>query len=375
MLIRELDTDSVAVVFDNVEDPRIDRKKLYPIGEILFLTLAAVLCGIQSWRGVADFGHERLDWLRSFMPFEEGIPSHQTVGRVFSLIKPLALKNVFTQFLSSITGKTEEEIIIAFDGKTLRGSYDKEKNQKSLHILNACAIDNGISLGQLVVDSKTNEITAMPELLNQLDLKGVTITADALNTQKEIVKTIIKAQNDYVLPVKNNHANLAEDIALEFSTRAIQKENLYQTIEKEHGRIDTRTYKILDIENIKNAEEWAGLAAIGQAITESYKNGKTTQEVRYYIMSFSCNVERFARAVRGHWGVENKLHWVLDVTFGEDSSRIRKDHAPANMSLVKKLALNLLRQETSCKKSIPKKMLKAALNSKYHTSLLQLAGF
>ena len=374
MLIRELDTDSVAVVFDKIEDPRIDRKKLYPISEILFLALAAVLCGIQSWRGIADFGHERKEWLQSFMPFKEGIPSHQTIGRVFSLIKTSALQNTFTQFLSSISGKSEEEIIVAFDGKTLRGSYDKDKGQKALHILNACAIDNGITLGHLVVDAKTNEMTAMPELLNQLDLKGATITADALNTQKEITKTIVEGKNDYVLPVKNNHANLAGDIMLEFDTRVPTKEQIYQTIEKNHGRIDTRTYKILDITNI-NTQGWAGMAAIGQAITESCKNGKTTQEIRYYIMSFPNNVQRFATAVRGHWGVENRLHWVLDVTFGEDASRIRKDHAPSNMSLLKKLSLNLLRQETSCKKSVPKKMLKAALNMAYHRKLLQLAGF
>jgi predicted transposase YbfD/YdcC len=368
--------NSVEVVFDGLEDPRIDRHKLYPISEIFFLTLAASLVGVRSWRGAETFGIERLEWLRGFFPFEEGIPSHQTIGRVFSLVKPAILERAFVQFMTAATKKSPEQII-ALDGKTLRGSFDKAKGQKALHILNACAIENGLSLGQLTVGEKTNEITAVPELLDILDLKNATITTDALNTQKDIAQKVISSNNDYVLPVKGNQKNLLEEIQQEFETTVanIDGINFLETTEKGHGRIDKRTYTSLPAAHLHAFSGWPGLQSIGMAVTESQRGEKTTREVRYYIISFLPDVKRFANAVRGHWGVENKLHWSLDVTFGEDASRIRKDHAPVNFSLVRKLALNLMRNEKTCRKSIPQKMIKASLNPDYHTLLLKSGGF
>jgi predicted transposase YbfD/YdcC len=371
--------EELTVIFDNLEDPRLERHKLYPLGEILFLVLAAVTARALSWRGVETYGEERLFLLRNFMPFEHGIPSHQTIGRVFSLVKPKVFEVAFIQFMCFMTKKPPEQIV-ALDGKTLRGSFDKAKGQTPLHILNACAVDNGLALGQAIVDSKTNEITVVPELLKMLDLHGATITTDALNTQKNIAEQIVKSENNYVLPVKDNHKELREEVEEKFSftpVNRINKQAVKETVDKEHGRIDERFYHVLQVnlEELKKCSEWPGIKSIGMTTTQSTRGEKTSIETRYYIMSFLPDVERFAAAVRGHWRVENSLHWTLDVTFREDESRVRKDHAPANFSLVRKLAMNILRAEKSIKKSIPQKMIKAALNPEYQEFLLRSAGF
>ena len=370
------DAADVGVIFEGLEDPRVERKKLYPLREILFLTLAAVMAGIKGWRGVETFAEGRLDWLRKFMPFKEGIPSHQTIGRVFSLLNPSTMEVTFTQFMMAMTGKKADQIV-ALDGKTLRRSFDKASSQKPLHILNACATENGLTLGQLLVDCKTNEITAVPELLDTLNLRGATITADALNTQKAIAEKIVSQGNDYVLPAKGNQKALLEEVqdglkSAEFDpTSKLNK----QVVEKGHGRIDTRTYFVLPGQNLDASQDWKGLQSIGMAITESARSGKVTKEVRFYIASFRPDVERFAKAVRGHWAVENGLHWTLDVTFREDESRVRKDHAPRNFSLIRKLALNLLRADKTVRKSITQKMIKASVDPAYHETLLRVEGF
>jgi predicted transposase YbfD/YdcC len=370
------DTAGVAVVFGGLEDPRIERLKLYPLREILFLALVAVMAGVRSWRGAETFGEDRLDWLRKFMPFNEGIPSHQTIGRVFSLLKPSTMEVAFTQFMMTMTGKPADQIV-ALDGKTLRRSFDKASSQKPLHILNAVATENGLTLGQRLVDCKTNEITAVPELLDILNLKAATITADALNTQKAIAEKIVSQGNDYLLPAKGNQKALLEEIQREFITSEFDNTSKMnkQVVEKDHGRIDTRTYFVLPAQNLDASQNWKGLKSIGMAITESERAGKVTKEVRYYIASFLPDVERFAKAARGHWAIENGLHWTLDVTFREDESRVRKDHAPTNFSLIRKLALNLLRADKTVRKSIPQKMIKASVNPAYHEMLLRVEGF
>lgn len=368
--------DSIAVVFDGLDDPRIDRKKRYPLKEIFFLSLCAVVIGVKSWRGVETFGKERLEWLRIFMPFAEGIPSHQTIGRVFSLVKPSVMERAFVQLMSAVTGKPPNQIV-ALDGKTLRRSFDKVSAQSPLHILNACATENGLSLGQLQVDCKSNEITAVPELLDALDLKGATITADALNTQKTIAEKIVRQGNDYVLPVKGNQKLLQEEIIAALDANSIDSSSEYfkQVVDKDHGRLETRSYFVQPAVALDASLDWNGLQSIGIAVTESDRAGKITRETRHYIMSFPPDVERFSRAVRGHWAVENKLHWTLDMTFREDECRVRKDHAPTNFSLVRKLALNLLRADKTCKKSVPQKMIRASLNQDYHESIMRASGF
>jgi predicted transposase YbfD/YdcC len=367
-----MEIESFEVIFSNMEDPRIHRTKLYPLCEIMFLILCGAICGVKSWRGIEDFGEDRLDWLRDYFPYKNEIPSHQTIGRIMSLLKPSVVLNAFIQFMSFLFKVSEEEII-ALDGKTLRHSFDKSSGQKAIHILNAWAINAGVAIGQLKVDCKTNEITAVPELLELLNVKGATIVADALNTQKNIAEVIIENGANYALPVKGNHPKLEEDIILVFDTTKIDEKNnqiFLETIEKGHGRIETRQYSIISADVLVQKEEWKSLKNIGKIVSDVFQNGKQTIETRYFLLSFE-GVEKFSSVVRGHWQIENSLHWVLDVTFGEDACRVRKDHAPENFSTIRKLALNLLRQETSTKLSIPRKQARASRKPDYLDKILQ----
>jgi predicted transposase YbfD/YdcC len=366
------DLDTLNAHFDNVEDPRINRTKLHSIQEILFLILAAVICGVQSWCGVEEFGKDRIEWLRKYYPYENGIPSHDTLGRVMSLVKPTSIVKAYMQFMASLFQKPEGEII-ALDGKTLRRSFDKASGQKPLHILNAWAVKAGLAIGQLAVDSKTNEITAVPELLDMIDVRHATITTDALNTQKSIAEKIINKGADYALPVKDNHKNLKEEIELAFDTSAYSREDsegFLETTDHGHGRVEVGRYSSLPAGLIASGEEWPGLKAIGKAETEVFKGEVSTSETRYSILSFT-DIQHFSESVRGHWGVENKLHWVLDVTFREDDSRVRTDHAPSNFSSIRKLALNLLRAEKTSGLSIPMKQAKASRRTEYLDKILE----
>ncbi len=358
--------DSLAVAFDSLEDPRVERTKAYPLNEIMLLVLAAVICGAKSWYGVQDFGDDRIDWLRKHYPYKNGIPSHDTIGRVMSLVRPSAMVKAYMQFMSSLFDKPEGEII-ALDGKTLRRSFDKSSGQKPLHILNAWAVKSGLALCQVKVDSKTNEITAVPELLDLIDIKGATITSDAMNTQKNIAELIVDKGADYVLAVKGNHKNLEEELEEAFDTTAIDEgnnQNYFEVTEKGHGRVETRRYYLLPADSLEQKKDWKGIVSIGKVVSEVFVDNKTTFQTRYYILSFN-DVRRFGEAVRGHWAVECTLHWVLDVTFREDECRVRKDHAPDNFSTVRKLALNLLRAEKSINSSIPMKQAKASRKTEY----------
>ena len=279
--------------------------------------------------------------------------------------------------MATLFPKADNEII-AIDGKTLRGSGDKASNKDPLHILNAWAVRNGISVGQMEVGSKTNEITVVPKLLEMLDVKGATITSDALNCQKEIAKKICESGADYVLAVKGNQDQLYQAIATRVEDGLAETEGTFlQTIEKGHGRVETRTYHSIEAgEWLPTKDSWTNLKSIGVAISDVYKAGKNTAEVRLFICSFAPDAKRLAEAVRGHWAVENKLHWVLDVTFGEDASKKRKDNAPRNFSLIRKFALNLLKRDGTKGRTGPMKRIKAAINPSYLAEiLLPLAGF
>jgi len=353
MLKEEITVESILAAFDSITYPRVERTKAYPIGEIMFLILCAVLCGVESWRGVEDFGVDRLEWLRKYLPYQNGIPSHQTLGRVMSLIHPKCVNKAFVQFMASIFDKPEDEII-SLDGKTLRRSFDKASGQKPLHLLNVWAVNAGLSLGQLKVDSKTNEITAVPEVLDLLDIKSGIFVTDALNTQKTIAKKIVSKGAGYAPPVKGNHKQLEENVELAFDTQNALPSDSLSTVEKGHGRIETRTFSLISADCLEKKREWEGLKYLGQVVNETIRNGKKTEEKRLYLLTFG-DVKRFAEVVRGHWGIENSLHWVLDVTLGEDNCRVRKDHAPENFSTVRKLALNLLQQQAAGTLSIPRK--------------------
>ena len=369
--------EDLSEIFSGIEDPRIERHKRYPIGEIIFLALTGAISGVESWRGLELFGNDRLDFLRGYFPYKDGICSHQTISRVFSLIAARSFEYCFIMLMAKLFPKAENEII-AIDGKTLRGSGDTLSRKNPLHLLNAWAIKNGISLAQLEVDSKTNEITVVPNLIEMLDVKGATITSDALNCQKNIAKKICDSGADYVLAVKGNQGHMYQAIAAQFEDGFSEAEPTFlQNIEKGHGRVETRTYYSIEAGDwLPNKNDWSGLKSVGIAISDIHKAGKDTAEARFFICSFAPDVKRLAEAVRGHWAIENNLHWVLDVTFGEDASQKRKDNAPRNFSLIRKFALNLLKRDKTKGRTGPMKRIKAAINPTYLGELLSpLAGF
>ncbi len=370
--------EDLSVNFDKIEDPRINGRTKFSISEIIFITIFAALLGVESWRGAALAAKERIDFLKKFFPFENGIPSHQTIGRVFSILKPKSFEQFFIAWSAKFYGSNNGKQI-AFDGKSLKGSFDKKKQQKMLHILNACAVDNGITLAQLEVDCKTNEITVVPEIIDSLDIKGAMISVDALNTQKEIATKIIDAEANYTLALKGNHKNLNEDVELLFDTTNVDKIEInnqhYVEIEKEHGRITERIYNVIPVNenNLEVMTEWKGLKAVGRVITNTLRDGKESSEIRHFLLSY-VGVKEFAKAARGHWGIENKLHWSLDVVYGEDASRKRTDHAPRNYSLIRKFALNICRTFKE-KLSVPLFHMKNALNLEFFESVLVKSGF
>lgn len=370
--------EDLSVLFDGIEDPRVERSKKHPIGEIIFVVIFAALLGIKSWRGTALVGSERIDLLRKFFPFSNGVPSHQTIGRVFSILKPKSFEQFFNAWSASLHGSNNGKQI-AFDGKSLRRSYDKNKGQKALHILNACAVDNGITLAQIEVDEKTNEITAVPDMIDALDIKGAMISVDALNTQKNIAEKIINSGANYTIALKGNHKNLNEDVSLLFDTTKIdlseKKDEHFEECEKEHRRITTRIYDVIpvDLNNLEVSLNWKGLKSVGRVQTTTLKNEKETSEIRYFLLSYN-GAKEFAKAARGHWGIENKLHWSLDVVYSEDASRKRADYAPRNYSLIRKFALNICRTFKE-KLSVPLFHIKNASNFDFFHSVLVISGF
>jgi predicted transposase YbfD/YdcC len=335
-------------VFSGIEDPRIDRNKKYPLNEIIFLVLVGAIAGVESWRGLELVGNEKLAFLRKYLPYVHGICSHQTISRVFSLLSPKIFETVVRKIFSKIFPGCENDII-ALDGKTLKGSANKARGIPALHLLNAWSVRNGISLAQLEVDSKTNEISAVPEIIDMLDVKGATVTVDALNCQKEIAEKLITAGADYVLALKGNHQQLHETVISKFEEElpAEGKGTFFQVTEKGHGRVETRTYYSAEAGDwIPSRTDWKGLKSIGIAMSDVHRQGTDSSQIRFFLCSFAPDAERLAEAVRGHWGVENGLHWVLDVVFKEDGSQKRTDHAPKNFSLIRKMVTRQI--STSC---------------------------
>lgn len=332
--------------FKDLEDPRIDRKKLYPLAEILFVVLSGSICGAQSWRDFESFGKEKRDFLQKFLPYKNGIPSKNTYARVFSSLDPDAFKQCFISWVQSFQLAAKE--VIAIDGKALRKSFDKSTEQSAIHMVSAFATATKLVLGQQKVNEKSNEITAIPKLLDLLSLKGMIVSIDAMGTQKKIAKKIREKGADYVLALKGNHSNLHDDIAF-FLSSEIKKTarnkivDSYEEYDKGHGRIERRMCYVTDqLDWLEERSQWCDLKTI--AVLESHVTigDKETTELRYFISSLSPNARQLAEAIRSHWAIENSLHWVLDVTLREDESRIRKDHAPENMAMIRHIVLNML---------------------------------
>ena len=349
-------------VFGQLDDPRIERKKLHPMPEILLLTLCAVICGAESWNDIEEFGKAKLDFLRQYLPYQNGIPSDDTLRRFFRAIDTSQFQRLFVQWIRAWLSPDVENKVVAIDGKTLRGSHDSD--MLPIHLVSAFASEAGIVLGQIKNQEKSNEITAIPELLEWLDARGAIVTIDAMGCQKAIAEKIIAKGGDYLLALKGNQGNLHDDVRLHFEhpdVSSLANMTMTETCDKGHGRVEVRRCRVSqEIDWLKQRHpEWHQLTSIVAIDSERHIGESVAKETRYFISSKAATADQLLAAVRLHWGIENQLHWVLDMSFGEDQSRIRKDNAPTNIAIIRHAALNMIRQAQKKRTSI-KLMRKAA---------------
>lgn len=361
--------------FGRIEDPRLNRQKKHKLIDIIAMAVCATIAGADNWVAIALYAKSKEAWLRTFLQLDHGIPSHDTFGRVFSLLAPQAFQDAFREWVGIIQGKIEG--VVAIDGKTVRGSHDRANGKQAIHIVSAWAVKSGVSLGQVKVDDKSNEITAIPELLGLLDLNGCLVTIDAMGCQREIAQNIVDAGGDYLLAVKGNQEILAEDVEQEFKHAQADgfahMDHLYrETLEKGHGRIEKRQYWCTqDVQGLGTLERWPKLNGMVMCQATRTVQGKTTVEDRYFITSAAHHdVVKISDAVRAHWGIENGLHWVLDVAFDEDQSRIRSGHAAENIAAIRKIANNTLKQCTSRKGGVKAKRLQAGWDDQFMREIL-----
>jgi predicted transposase YbfD/YdcC len=366
--------------FGRVKDPRKDRTKEHKLIDIIAIALCGIICGAEGWVDIQNFGNRKLAWLKTFLELPNGIPSHDTFGRVFSMIDGQEFQLAFYEWVQAVNEIVHGQIV-NIDGKCLRGSGDAPLGKRAIYMVSAWAEANHLVLGQRKVDEKSNEITAIPELLKMLALSGRIVTIDAMGTQTEIAQTIRDAQADYFLSVKENQGHLYEDLSMLFGVdRDLNFK--YASLDhakvtnKSHGRIETRecwsTSDLGYLKLIRGYQNWAGLKSIAMVISTRIIDGAETQQVRYYISSLPSNAERLLQVCRRHWAIENELHWILDVALNEDHSRVRKDHAPENFAVLRHMALNLLKQEKTAKGGIHAKQLQAAWNEDYLLQVLSL---
>src|SRR6516165_2030027 len=360
--------------FQELPDPRVERTRKHPLINIVFMAVCGVLSGANSFAAIHEFAIDRRNWFARYLDLTNGIPSEDTFARVLVRLDPGAFEKCLLSWIQAVQEVTESRLL-AIDGKTLRGSADHETGRAAIHMVSAWATENKLSLGQVVVHEKSNEITAIPELLSLLDVAGALVTIDAMGCQRDIAAEIRRGEGDYVLAVKQNQPTLYErveaaiDVASEGETEGFEE---HVTSEKGHGRQETRTYAVVPApESIDPEGHWCDLKAIGIATSERIDGrGHHSLESRYYILSRALPAADFAEAVRGHWGIENSLHWQLDVSFREDECRVRRDHAPANLSVIRRFVLGLLKRETSCRRGIETKRLKCAANDEYREKAL-----
>jgi predicted transposase YbfD/YdcC len=362
--------------FDGLEDPRMNRTKLHSLSDILVITICAVICGADEWTEIELFGKSKRKWFKTFLALPNGIPSHDTFGRVFSLLDPKQLEQCFQRWMAAMA-KCSGGQLIAIDGKTIRRSFDKADNKAAIHLVSAWSETNHLVLGQVATDAKSNEITAIPQLLKMLDITDSVVTIDAMGCQKSIAQQVVKQKGHYVLQVKKNHAGLygvVEEMFDELTGRGIPgvPYAYHEDVDAGHGRVETRRIWTTDWTDwYADGKKWAGLQSFACVESERTIGEDTSIERRYYISDLDG---RDARAmlgyVRGHWGIENKLHWSLDVTFREDDLRQRVGHSAENLSRIRRLALNLLRQDKSVKVGAKAKRLKACLEESYLLRIL-----
>lgn len=368
---------SFSEVFSEVDDPRIDRSKIHELVDILFLSVAATVAGCDGPTEIVDFAKQKQSWFRRFIRLRNGVPSHDTVSRVLSLIKPDQFQEAFLNWISSLADAEEgQPRFVPIDGKTLRGSGGAKHREHPLHLVSAWATKQGMTLGQVAVDSKSNEITAIPKLLEMLELSGAIVSIDAMGCQKEIAKEIVGGGGDYVLAVKDNQPTLSDALRSFFLDRHEQDDfaaygcRRYKTKEKSRGRVEERYYTIAPVPESMKAfcRQWRNLTAIGQVVTMTEQGGQHSSDVRYYITSRQPKVKEFASSVRNHWSIES-MHWILDVVFREDASRIRNGDGTENFAFLRKFVIGLLKRDTS-NGSLKGKRKRAGWNNDFLENLL-----
>jgi predicted transposase YbfD/YdcC len=360
--------------FAELSDPR-RREGIYPLINVVVIAVCAVICGADDFVAIADWGRTRRDWLAKFLDLSAGIPSHDRFNAILAALKPAEFERCLLSWISALHEVSGGQII-AIDGKTLRRSFDAASGKSAIHMVSAWAAANHVSLGQVVTDQKSNEITAIPKLLELIEISGALVTIDAMGCQTEIAKQIVAQDADYCLAVKGNQPTLHEGLMAFFENHlsddfARTRVRRHETNETGHGRVEDRYYAICPVpDDLPDGERWAGLKAIGIAIGNTERDGKHCVDVRYYILSKYVAAKRFAEAVRSHWSIENRLHWQLDVTFQEDQCRIRTGRADTNFSSLRRTALSLLKNETTLKVGIKNKRLNAGWNDKYLEKVL-----
>ena len=364
-------TSKLISIFGKIDDPRRDLTKLYQLNDILLIGIISVICGANSWNEIELYAQEKEEFLRTFLDLPNGIPSHDTFNRVFSAIDSKQFELCFVEWVKTLTQLTDKEII-AIDGKTIRGA--KSNGKKSpIHMVSAFAFQNNLVLGQVKTDEKSNEITAIPKLLEILSIENTIVTIDAMGCQTAIASTIIDKNADYILAVKGNQPQLLEHIEDEFKFAQIT--DTYTHYNLDHGRIETRVCSCLkDFKFISTDNHWVNSNTIIriESIREFKNSDKPVEKAtRYYISSMKANSKFFQNAIRSHWAIENKLHWTLDVAFSEDASRKRTKNAAQNFSILTKIALNLLKKDTKAKVGIKSRRLKAAINNQYMLKILK----
>ena len=359
-----------------IKDPRRENGKRHELVNIIIIAMLSILSGGDDWTDMEDFGETQIDFLKSFLELPNGIPSHDTFRRVFSILKPEVIEATLTNWLSNLRGELLEGEVIAIDGKTLRRSLDKSKGTAGLHLVNAWSAERSIILGQVAVKDKSNEIVAIPELLDSLKVEGAVITIDAIGCQKEIAVKIRENKADYVLCLKANHPTFHTQVKKSFE-ELMSADNLkntehtvFETVEKDHGRIETRRCYAMSTSAISKAAEWNDLNSVTMIERLREINGKISSKKHYYISSLAPDAKNISHKIREHWKIENTLHWTLDVIFNEDNSTLRDKIGAQNLSLIRKIAISLIKNEPTPSMSIKRKRKKAGWDTKFLLKIL-----